>query len=262
MPTTNDQFLQVDYVDSQDDHGNDDVVVLVHGTGGSVETHFEHVHPMLATRQRVVGVDWADPGTESIETQQLVEQVVGVIEKLELTQYRITLVGYSLGAVIAAIVAAQHPWMVTNLVLVSGWAQTDHQQRLRNQVSQRLAETDPIGLAEFGVFSAFSGTYLASLEQEHIDHMVATMQPEDAFGAKQMELNRWINIAGILGRITAHTLVIGCEQDVMVPVRHQLQLVESIADAQFVSIDAGHAVVFEKPAEIVGHIQDVIDTLA
>lgn len=254
-----DEYLEVNFMDSQDDHGTGHVVVLVHGTGGSTDTHFEHLHPMLAKHQRVVGVDWTDPHTEQLHTQQLVDQVIGVIQQLQLEQHRISLVGYSLGAVIAAIAAAQRPELFTNLVLVSGWVTTDHQQRLRNQLWHRLAEADPAGLAEFGVFTAFSGTHLASLGEDQVAHLVSGMQPADTFGVQQMELNRRINIAGILGRITANTLVIGCEQDIVVPIRHQLQLADAIAQASFVALDAGHAVVFEKPAELARHIQDAID---
>src|SRR5699024_9901947 len=183
---------------------------------------------------------------------------LGVIEQLQLHEHRITLVGYSLGAVIASLVAAKQPQLITNLVLIAGWVQTDNQQLLRNQLSAHLAATDPEALAQFDVLAAFSGTYLASISDEQVVRIVANMQATSAFSAKQMELNRRISIAGVLGRISAATLVIGCEQDIMVPIRHQLQLVEAIAEAEFVSIDAGHAVVFERPAELASHILEVV----
>lgn len=252
------EYLEVSFVDSQDDYGTDEVIVLVHGTGGTTDTHYTHLYPMLAAHHRVVVVDWTDPGTQTLETQQLVDQVLGVIEQLQLHEHRITLVGYSLGAVIASLVAAKQPQLISNLVLISGWVKTDNQQLLRNQLSAHLAATDTEALAQFDVLAAFSGTYLASISDEQVVRIVANMQATSAFSAKQMELNRRISIAGVLGRISAHTLVIGCEQDIMVPIRHQLQLVEAIAEAEFVSIDAGHAVVFERPAELVSHILEVV----
>lgn len=252
------EYLEVSFVDSQDDRGSDEVIVLVHGTGGTTDTHYTHLYPMLARHHRVVGVDWTDPGTETLETQQLVDQVLGVIDQLQLHEHRITLVGYSLGAVIASLVAAQQPQVITNLVLIAGWVKTDNQQLLRNQLSAHLATTDPEALGQFDVLAAFSGTYLASLSEEQVNRIVANMQPTTAFGAKQMELNRRISIAGVLGRIAANTLVIGCEQDIMVPVRHQLQLAEAIAGAEFVSVDAGHAVVFERPAELATHVLGLV----
>lgn len=253
-----DEYVEVNFVDSQDDHGTGRVVLLVHGTGGTTDTHFEHLYPMLAAHQRVVGVDWAHPNTETLTTQHLVDQVTGVIDQVHLQSYEITLVGYSLGAVIAALAAAQQPELFTNVVLISGWAVTDNQQRIRNQIWSRLTTGGQQALAEFGVFTAFSGSYLASLGEDQVAHLVAGMQPPDSFTTQQMDLNRRINIAGILGRITANTLVIGCEQDIMVPIRHQVELANAIAGAEFVSIDAGHAVVYEQPAELAQHIQDAI----
>ncbi|HJF15317.1 MAG TPA: alpha/beta hydrolase [Enteractinococcus helveticum] len=258
MATDTTEFLEVSFVDSQDDYGSNEVIVLVHGTGGTTDTHYTHLYPMLAQYHRVVGVDWTDPDTETLETQQLVDQVLGVIDQLRLHEHRITLVGYSLGAVIASLVAAQQPQLISNLVLISGWVKTDNQQLLRNQLSTRLAETDPEALAQFKVLAAFSGTYLASISDEQVEGIVANMQSTTAFDAKQMELNRRISIAGVLGRISAHTLVVGCQQDIMVPIRHQLQLAEAIADAEFVTIDAGHAVVFERPAELADHILEMV----
>lgn len=254
MTTDAHQYLDISFVDSQDDHGTNEVIVLVHGTGGTTDTHYAHLYPTWAKYHRVVGVDWTDPGTETLTTQQLVDQVLGVIDQLELGNHRITLVGYSLGAVIAALVAAKQPQLITNLVLIAGWVKTDNQQLLRNDLSTQLEATAPEAVAKHDVLAAFSGSYLAALSVQQMERLVANMQPTTQFSAKQMELNRHISIAGVLGRITANTLVVGCERDIMVPIRHQFHLAEAIADAEFVSIDAGHAVVFERPAELSAHI--------
>lgn len=258
MTTDAAEYLEVSFVDSQEDHASQEVIVLVHGTGGSTDTHYVHLYPMLAQHYRVVGVDWTDPGTDTLETQQLVDQVLGVIEQLELAEYRITLVGYSLGAVIATLVAAQQPQLISNLVLIAGWVQTDNQQRLRYELSAHLAKTDPAARAQLDTFAAFSGSYLASIAPEQVQHIVSNMQPQSDFVAKQMDLNGRISIAGVLGRISATTLIIGGEEDLMIPIRHQLQLAETIADAEFVSVAAGHAVVYERPAELAAHILEVV----
>lgn len=34
-------------------------LVLVHGSGGTTATHFGHLFPMMATRTRVIAVDWS-----------------------------------------------------------------------------------------------------------------------------------------------------------------------------------------------------------
>ena len=52
------------------------------------------------------------------------------------------------------------------------------------------------------------------------------------------------------GPCRATTLVVGCTQDQMVPRTHSLQLFGAIDDARYTEIDSGHAVVFERPAEL------------
>jgi pimeloyl-ACP methyl ester carboxylesterase len=49
----------------------------------------------------------------------------------------------------------------------------------------------------------------------------------------------------------ATTLVIGCTHDQMVPVRHSKALFGAIRDARYTEIASGHAVVFERPAQLV-----------
>ena len=47
---------EVTYYDSEKTHGRDEIVVLVHGTGGSTKAHFGFLFPILAAKQRVVAV--------------------------------------------------------------------------------------------------------------------------------------------------------------------------------------------------------------
>lgn len=57
-------------------------LVLVHGSGGTTATHFGHLFPMMATRTRVIAVDWsplADPDTE-LSLDHLVSQVRGAVD--------------------------------------------------------------------------------------------------------------------------------------------------------------------------------------
>ena len=73
----------------------------------------------------------------------------------------------------------------------------------------------------------------------------------DGFVDQQMALNSHIDIADRVPRIRATTLVVGCTYDQMVPKTHSQQLFGAIDDARYTQIDAGHAVVFERPAELV-----------
>lgn len=248
--------VPITYYDSGDDRGSDEVIVLVHGTGGSTRAHFGFVFPTLAAKQRVVSVDWADPGPadEPLELEHLVAQVHGVIEHV-LPGRRVVLVGYSLGAVVALALAARHPDVVGRLVVASGWLTTDLQQLLRNDVWGALRrQSDDTALREYSVFCAFGGPFLAMRSRADVEPYLAAMA-FTPFGDKQMELNRRVDVAAEAERVQAPTLVIGCSHDQMVPLAHQRLILGAVPDARLAVIETGHAVVFERPSELAQHIQ-------
>jgi pimeloyl-ACP methyl ester carboxylesterase len=256
--------VEVRYFDSAAEHsaaGEDDrdPVVLVHGTGGSTRAHYSFVFPLLAARQRVVAVDFAQPVPEggTLTVEHLEAQVAAVIEKV-LPGRAVTLVGYSLGAVVAATVAARHSELVRNLVLVAGWMKTDTQQELRNKVWWRLREEDSSALSEYMAFCAFGGPFLAARSFEDLAPAFASFH-SNGFGDLQMELNRAIDISDLVPSIKATTLVIGCTHDQMVPKRHSKALFGSIPDARYTEIESGHAVVAERPGQLVQVIDQFIE---
>ena len=55
-------------------------LVLVHGTAGSLDSHFGFLFPMMAFKQRVIGINLAEPSGDSIEIDQFVAQIRAVIE--------------------------------------------------------------------------------------------------------------------------------------------------------------------------------------
>ncbi|MCT1686743.1 alpha/beta fold hydrolase [Pseudoglutamicibacter cumminsii] len=252
--------VEITYYDSEDTRNHpDDVLVLVHGTAGTTASHFGFLYPVLASRQRVVAIDWSqvDPN-RPLELEDLVDQVTSTIKEL-LPGRKVILLGYSLGAVVTAKIAADHPELIKRLILVAGWIRTDLQQILRNDVWQALrASGDEQTLRSYSTFCAFGGPFLAT-------KTMADMQPGmdamsfDEFGDQQMELNRRIDITTEAEQITAPTLVISCIHDQMVPTRHQLALFGAIKDSRFVEIPTGHAVVFERPSELSHHIQQFMD---
>ena len=113
--------VEVTYYDSQQTHRREGTLVLVHGTGGSAAAHFTWLLPMLATRQRVIGLDMAMPravadGTRRLELDDLADQVIAVLEEVRPTG-PVTLLGYSLGSRLAWEFAAWNPDLVEHLVM-------------------------------------------------------------------------------------------------------------------------------------------------
>ncbi|MEO9270287.1 alpha/beta fold hydrolase [Serratia ureilytica] len=229
-------------------------IVLVHGTGGNSHTHYGYLFPILELNQRVIALDFSPiPDKTELTLEDLEDQIIAVIEKL-IPDTSITLVGYSLGAVVAASLAAKWPNLVRNLVLIAGWMKTDDQQLLRNSVWQELYYSGNKTIAEFTLYCALSHTFYRMHSPEHLRVMIEKIQPS-AFDAQQMSLNRQIDISDKIDRILACTLIVGCRQDLMVPIWHSKLLFGSIIDARYQEIDSGHGVVFERP----GQLSQIID---
>lgn len=248
------------YYDSEDDKGNSDrILVLVHGTTGSTAAHFGFLFPILAARQRVISIDWTEPeGVDSIEVSDLSKQVTDTLKKL-IPGKKVTLLGYSLGAVVCTYIAARCPDLVRQLILVAGWVRTDFQQMLRNDIWKKLrAMEDDQALREYTVFCAFGGPFLATKTYDDIMPGIQAMKFNHFFDM-QMDLNRRIDITEEAESVKAPTLIIACSHDQMVPIRHQKQLFGAIEDSRYVEIPTGHAVVYERPSEVCHHVQQFID---
>lgn len=247
----------VRYVDGGTPREGEPPIVMVHGTGGTAESHFSALYSMLAGRHRVVAMDLATPENAGpLELEHLSAQVQAVIKRVSPGE-PVILVGYSLGAVVTAATAAGNPALVDRLVLIAGWIRTDRQLKLRNSIWQQLRETGSAALPGFMALLFFGAPFVASLRQDQLEELLAATQPGPGIDA-QMDLNRRIDISNAVGRIRARTLVIGGTYDQMVPIRHSRELFGAIADARLAELPAGHALVFERPAELF----NLIDTFA
>ncbi|GLW98282.1 alpha/beta hydrolase [Microtetraspora sp. NBRC 16547] len=230
-------------------------VLLIHGTGGTTKSHFGTLFPMLAARHRVIGVDLAVPDG-GVEVGDLVNDVVAVLEARAAGE-PVALVGYSLGAVVAAAVAADHAPLLSSLTLVAGWMRTDSQQRLRNTVWRKLFERDQEALREYMTFTSYGSPFLASRTDAEVRALVDARELAASLPAT-MDLNRRIDISAEVGRIVTPTLVVGAVDDQMAPIRHSRLLFGAIDDARFAEVATGHAVTVENPAYLFKLVDDFV----
>lgn len=237
----------VTYHDNQADAP---VLVLIHGTGGDMERHYGRLIPMLASKYRVVGIDLGTSlQDEQLELEHYVSQVTAVAERLGLAAEDVTVVGYSLGAVVAAAFAAHHSEVVDRLVLVSGWAKTDTFQRLRNEVWRRLYEESSGALPRFSLLTVYSARHLNARTTAEVAQLLAGAKPDEV-RLRQMELNARIDISSMLPAIGCPTLVICGDEDAMVPISHGYELLGAIEQARLAILPTGHGVLSERPAQI------------
>ena len=239
--------LTVPFYDTGAPYDARPTVVLVHGTGGSASTHFRTLFPMLTTRYRVIALDLQTTNGD-LSLGYLSAQVSRVIDERAPNQ-GVHLVGYSLGALVAADLAADRPATALTLTLVAGWVRAGTQQKLRNRIWQRLFETDDSLLREFATLTAYGPPFLASKTDSEIQALIEARQFPAGI-AEQMKLNRDADLSDKLPKVLAPTLVIAGSYDQMVPDRQSKLLFGGIANARYAVIESGHAVPQERPAQL------------
>lgn len=236
-------------------------IVLVHGTGGSAERNFWALYPMLAFGHRVVALDLALPVDDEVLTlDTYVQQVEEVIENSR-DDRGVTLVGYSLGAVVALKVAAKRPDLVDSLVSIAGWMKTDRHQLLRNDVWRQLHRDGSAALGKFNVFANYSPMYLSGRTETEYEEIL-NRGVDTRYPTAVMDLNREIDIVDEVHSIKVPTLVLACTHDQVVQPRHSQEIFGAISDARYAEIPSGHAVVHERPAELFAYIDRFVSNSA
>ena len=224
-------------------------IILIHSTGGNTDKHFSYIFPMLGIHQRVLSIDLHTPDKADLAISDFSQQVEALIQHAVAEDETITVVGYSLGAVIAAQVAASLKQRVARLILLAGWAKTSSVQQLRTSIWQQLFNEQSAALPHFVNYCLYSDDYLCARSEQQVLDLARFVKPsQDA--AKQRELNYRIDITSILPDICAETLIVACHEDRMIPLAQAKLLFASIQDSRYIEIASGHALYIEAPAEV------------
>ena len=164
-----------------------------------------------------------------------------------------TIVGHSMGTVVAQRLALDHAARVRGLVLIGAFAHLD--PALGDEVwgvLEQLAEpVDPTFVEEFQ-----AGTLAQPVSAERFAEIVAESlrAPLAVWRATFGEL-RGLDHGPELGRITAPTLLLWGDQDALIPRSQQELLVASLPAARLVVYPgAGHSPNWEEPARVAGDV--------
>ncbi|NQX12224.1 alpha/beta fold hydrolase [Microbacteriaceae bacterium VKM Ac-2855] len=207
--------------------GDGPLMVLLPGFGGLDE--FEFLAPMLARRHRVLALELADAPFDEV--------VAHVHAALPVEP--LTLVGFSFGALVALAVAEEVP-SLDALVLGSGRLEPDDAFTRFARLWLRLRETDPDALPELERFALLGP---ASRDDARI---------RKTAGA---QLRAALEVDLSAHQVAAPTLVLAGEHDALVAREHSERLFGSFDDARLETLDAGHALLAERPAEVLALIE-------
>lgn len=228
-------------------------LVLVAGTGGNLNSNWDHLIPALSATRQVLRVDYAgstgatrDP-TKELTVERLAGQIMAAVEAAGINEF--DLAGYSLGSTLAMHIAAHHPARVRSLTLLAGFSSgRDTRFALQGALWRDLIEHDPRSFAGLIVLTGLSPQAVSSFSEEEVNGWIdAICQNNDWEGIlRQIDLDGRLDVTPLLARIQTPTLSIGCTHDYVVPPQHAQALARAIPDAEYAELPCGHLAPFEQ----------------
>ncbi|AZG46995.1 alpha/beta fold hydrolase [Gordonia insulae] len=239
------------------------VLVLLHGLGGDVDFWSEVMSP-FGEHLRVIAIDLrgsggtsATPGGHDID--DLADDVCAVLDAEGVS--RASIVGFSMGGLVAQSLAARHPGRLDRLVLASTYLTIGARARLFLDGIETLVRD---GATDRRIFELV-GPWLFSSEYLSEPRNLAALEFPD--GVEEQAGEAWLYQYAAnrafdgrsLETITAPTLVLGGADDALVPTADMRDLADAIPGARLVVLpDAGHLVNVEAPDTLVREILDFV----
>jgi 3-oxoadipate enol-lactonase len=250
-------------------HGNGPPLVLVMGIGYDSSLWTLAQVPALSTQFQVVLVDNRDAGRSSkvshpYRIADMADDLDGLLDALGIPQCH--LLGLSMGGMIAQEFALRHADRLDRLVLTGTGA------------APARAAVDPIEIwswvkANDGTGKVFGGQQFVSLfstaflRNHHAVHDTAELLASNPYPmshkayARQADAYRRFDALDRLGAITAPTLVVVGEQDLVTPPWIAREVADAIPGARFEVIrgdGSSHVVPIERPEDFNGLVSDFL----
>jgi pimeloyl-ACP methyl ester carboxylesterase len=248
---------------TRDGHGPP--LLFVHGTAAD-SGQWAEAAAVLAGRHTVICPDLSGSGRTTdaggvLTVDALAEQVIAVITAADVTGTHI--VGHSMGAVVAAAVAAQRPDLVAGAVLHAGWARSDARLRALFGAWGALLRSAPLRFAELILATALSPASLSALDDDALAAAAAELRAGLAPGTdRQIELDSHVDIRAELACLRVPVLLLASDQDQIITPDHHDALVAALPHAQQSWVRAGHGAPAEAMPEMLAHIVAFADAVA
>jgi pimeloyl-ACP methyl ester carboxylesterase len=156
--------------------------------------------------------------------------------------HRFDLVGYPLGAAVAASIAAEYPAMVRSLVLVSGFSYgSDPRMRLQFDLWLHLARTDKIALAKLLLVRGLSGEFLSAFDENTINGIIHSFVAMSDWPLieQNITVDLAVDVQERAKKIKAPTLSVTGKYDQIVPPFYTQELADLIPTAKRAEIPSG-----------------------
>ena len=202
---------------------NATAIVQVHGLGTG-HRNYDLLTPRLEPRLHVYDIDLPGYGDSeqaghARSMSDFAEDVAQFIEALELAP--VHLHGTSMGGCIAMVLAGRRPELVDRLVVTCGFARFDHASHVMFDTWRMAAAHGSGELALITTQQGFSRSFWDRPESEGtveaFEAALGGMTPAEFL--RDLEAMEHADISGDVARISAPTLLLGADEDVMTPMQ-------------------------------------------
>jgi 3-oxoadipate enol-lactonase len=227
-------------------------VVLLHGWTASADLNFCTAYAALGDHFRVLAFDHRGHGAgirtrRRFRLEDCADDVAELLEAVDAGP--VVALGYSMGGAVAQLLWRRHRDAVRGLVLAATAA------RFKARYNDRLSF---LGLRSLGRLARLTPAQARAwlTHQLYLERKTATWEP---WAIEQVASHDWrmvLEAGGALGsfcstdwlhEVDVPTSVVVTMQDAVVPLRHQIQLFESIPGARAFRVDAGHDAIVARP---------------
>ena len=249
------------------EYGEGEPLLIINGTSQSLGFWAETAM-VWAGSHRVItydlrGMGGSDRGATPISAESLGEDARALLEALEVERAHV--LGYSLGSVVAQQLAVLAPERVASLVLLCTWGRTDGFQRAVFTGLGHPWRTGDLEAALGALGIAFSPELLDNPEfgalVEQLLPLFPSTEQQIRTCAEQWDADIAVDTLDRLDRITAPTLVVAGEQDLLTPARQGKAVAERIPGARyelFTGPGSSHALGVERAEEFVPMVLDFL----
>jgi pimeloyl-ACP methyl ester carboxylesterase len=246
------------------EYGEGEPLLVINGTSQSLGFWAEPAMAWAAQHRVITydlrGMGGSERGSGDITVASLAADALGLLEALGIDRAHV--LGYSLGSAVAQELALAAPDRIASLVLYCTWARTDGFQRAMLTGLAHPWRTGDLEAALGALGVAFSPQLLDSPEFggliEQLLPLFPSTEQQIRTCAEQWDADLAHDTLDRLGGITAPTLVIAGEQDLLTPPWHGRQVADAIPGARhhlFTGPGSSHALGVERAEEFVPLVQ-------